>query len=537
MSYVNHYLTKPALRILIPLALGIVFSHPIPNWKVLLGLLIGTLSISFLFILALLLRKRGRIVRVPFSIPLVLTAFTAGYMLNYFEFQRTTTSYVPAYGTSVVGILSKDAQLTSRYLKMPIKVLEGPQALLGKEIMLYKYQPRTNTAGHLLLGDTIACTLGKTTLTYEQKHASYGTWLRSANMAARATLKPNKDANRLMALLHGSYQEDGFVLSRRTKAHNLFELASDTRQRCIERLRLLPLDKQDQALLAGITLGYRSADLENISENFRKLGVSHILSVSGFHLGIVVAAVGFLLSFMRRMPRLKPLYIVLLIVAAWVFTFITGLAAPTIRAALIVTLYSLGWLFHLSTDRFNTLAGAALLQLIYHPASIFDIGFQLSYLAVLSILMFYPLMRFRNIKQAHVVLRYLYDSITICIAAQALTIPLVLYHFGSVSLIFLWSNVPLVFLSSLLIPLALLYLILYPVLPLSYILQTVIIHPIRWLSYSMEASMQFFIPQEAPMYSQQVQHYIIFMLYAVMLIVFFYFDKRKTKKLEKEGFI
>ena len=145
---------------------------------------------------------------------------------------------------------------------------------------------------------------------------------------------------------------------------------------------------------------------------------------------------------------------------AWLFAFLTGLAAPTVRAATMYTLYSVGVLLLLPQDKLNTLALSAILLLLYHPGYVFDVGFQLSYAALLSILLYEPFFALYARRLSHPLARYIYLSLSVCLSAQILTLPLVLYHFGSSSTLFLWSNLPLMLLATLLIPLALLYAIL-----------------------------------------------------------------------------
>ena len=123
----------------------------------------------------------------------------------------------------------------------------------------------------------------------------------------------------------------------------------------------------------------------------------------------------------------------------------------------MLTLYEIADVWGVSRDRINVLAFSAFVLLAIHPGFLFDIGFQLSYMAILSIALFYPL--FYKTSRARLrknpLISYLYGLVALSISAQVLTIPLILYHFGSTSLWALWSNIPLVILSCALIPLAL----------------------------------------------------------------------------------
>ena len=136
-----------------------------------------------------------------------------------------------------------------------------------------------------------------------------------------------------------------------------------------------------------------------------------------------------------------------------------GLGGSSVRAALMLTMYLMGRMLDRRAERYNILAASAFCMLVYEPLYLFDIGFQLSYLAVLSILYFQPRLQ-ALIKVHNPFLRTPWGWVTVTLSAQAGTTFLCLYYFGQFSTVFLLTNLPLTFLATLLIPASLVYMFL-----------------------------------------------------------------------------
>lgn len=202
------------------------------------------------------------------------------------------------------------------------------------------------------------------------------------------------------------------------------------------------IPKQENFALAdGILLGHR-ADIDvELYNAFAYTGILHILSVSGLHVGIIYGMLVFLLSFIKdKNKKIKIAKFVFIVGFIWIFTFVTGFSAACVRAAILFSLMNFGKLSKEHVTNLNLLAGAALLQLLIDPNNLFDIGFQLSYLAMLGLFIFtkpiYALFYSKN---------KLIDSIwqlwSASIAAQLFTVPLSIYYFGNFPTYFLLANI------------------------------------------------------------------------------------------------
>lgn len=236
--------------------------------------------------------------------------------------------------------------------------------------------------------------------------------------------------------------------------------AADVQLNLVDRIGELNLADKEKSLLATLTLGYRQALGHEARESFSLAGVSHVLAVSGFHVAVLSAIISTLCSFMPRQGALSLFRYSIQIMALWIFVFITGLAPSAVRAAVMITIYIVGRAIHRRSDGYNTLAASAFCMLVYNPAYLFDIGFQLSYMAVLSILFVMPRLQ-SMVDVRNPLLAIPFSWLLISIAAQVGTALLCFYYFGRFSLVFLFTNPPVSLISTILIPLALLWMI-YP---------------------------------------------------------------------------
>lgn len=239
----------------------------------------------------------------------------------------------------------------------------------------------------------------------------------------------------------------------------LMELGGKGQERLLEPFERLNLSKEEKSVLATITLGYRKEMDREVRKRFSVTGVAHLLAVSGFHVAVVCGFLSLLFSFLPKNSFYSWLRYLLMLCLLWGFVVITGLAASAVRAGLMLTLYLTGRVLRRMTDGYNTLAAAAFCMLVFNPLYLFDIGFQLSYLAVLSILYLQP--RLQNlIVVRNPVIAIPWGWITVTLAAQAGTTLLCLYYFRQFSLVFLCTNLPLTFLATFLIPAGLIWLLL-----------------------------------------------------------------------------
>ena len=201
--------------------------------------------------------------------------------------------------------------------------------------------------------------------------------------------------------------------------------------------------QEDYSILSAMVLGDKSGVSKEQKEQFSVAGTSHLLALSGLHLGIIYM----LLSSLFRSRRWQTVNQVLIVVAVWAFVLLVGMPSSVIRAAVMITTLALVRVLNRGAVPLNSLALAALIMLMVNPYSLFDIGFQLSFCAVLAILLFTPLIdslfttRLSPLT-THLsrLTKSLLSLTTVSIAAQIGTAPLIAYYFGRFSVWFLLAN-------------------------------------------------------------------------------------------------
>ncbi|MFQ5638488.1 MAG: DNA internalization-related competence protein ComEC/Rec2 [bacterium] len=212
------------------------------------------------------------------------------------------------------------------------------------------------------------------------------------------------------------------------------------------------LPARESMLLRGLLIGERGEMSVELREVFSKLGVFHILAVSGLHVGFVILIFMGLLGFLRIPYTAR----VLLTIAALVFyAYLTNLKPPVVRASMMSSLLLFSTVLQRKNDVFNTLAVAALFILISNPLELFQPGFQLSFAAVTAIVYMYPKLRsvlrihplFDKFKQ-NILIRYPVELFLISAAAFLGTLPFSILYFERLPLFSLAANlvvIPLAF--------------------------------------------------------------------------------------------
>lgn len=203
----------------------------------------------------------------------------------------------------------------------------------------------------------------------------------------------------------------------------------------------------DQAgVLKALLLGDKGDLSTSIRDRFANAGAMHLLAVSGLHVGIIAFL---LLFFFQKFPRfISNLWAHLLVVIVlWCYALITGLSPSVTRAVLMFSLLILSRLARGQYNPINVLFFAAFIVILWEPRVILDIGFQLSYLAVLGIFLFYEKLE-KSLYIRNKVLKWLWQGTSVGLAAQVTTAPLALYYFHQFPNYFALSNIGVMLLAS-----------------------------------------------------------------------------------------
>jgi competence protein ComEC len=272
---------------------------------------------------------------------------------------------------------------------------------------------------------------------------------------------------------------------RQTDADAPFSIrlkALSVRRTLLHRLQPIISDPNARSIAGALMFGYQNEVDDTLMQSVRNIGAAHILAISGTHFAILFGMMYFLLTlFISNAPKGRRTKQAVLLPFAWGFAFLTGFPASVVRSVVMLSIWGFGEIFSRRAFNLNTVAVTAFFMLLFHPLYLFDVGCQLSFLSVLSILLLYP--RFvRFYRSRNPALRHLWELICVSIAAQIGVLPLTMYYFHQFPTAFLATNIVLLPLSS-----VLLFLI-----PASLLLQSLFGNA-QWLFYPLNRSLDLFI--------------------------------------------
>ena len=218
---------------------------------------------------------------------------------------------------------------------------------------------------------------------------------------------------------------------------------------------------KEKSVAEALLIGYKKNLDKTLLQSYSSTGVVHIIAISGLHLGMIYGLLLFLLKPLKNKKYIKWLQPVCIIVVLWTFTFLTGAAPSILRSAIMFTFIVLGEQQNRRSHIYNSLAASACCILAYNPLQLWDVGFQLSYAAVISIAAFsVPITRLIYIKNK--LLLNCWQLTAVNLAAQICTLPLILYYFHQFPNLFLFSNFIAVPLSGLILYLEIILLVVSP---------------------------------------------------------------------------
>lgn len=219
----------------------------------------------------------------------------------------------------------------------------------------------------------------------------------------------------------------------------LFGMAQNLRSKIIVQLKKANLNDNERAIIQALILGEKKDIDKQLYEEYAAAGAVHILAVSGLHVGIIFIILTFLLSPLTRFKHGAIFRSLLIVAALWSFALLAGLSPSVVRAVSMFSFFALAMILGRRTNALNTLFLSFLFLLLINPLWLFQVGFQLSYMAVFFILWFQPI--FKRIKYSrYYMVRKFSGIITVSLSAQIGVFPLSLYYFHQFPGLFLLTN-------------------------------------------------------------------------------------------------
>lgn len=230
------------------------------------------------------------------------------------------------------------------------------------------------------------------------------------------------------------------LLSKPTE-FSLVNFGLEIKQKIKTAFESSSLNEEAAQLCIALLTGYDDEINTETINAFAHSGTLHVLSVSGLHTGILYAVLVFILGIIDKHKKYKALHLIIITLSLWFFVLITGFSPPVLRAVIMLNLIALGRFYYSysSLHAVNILAVSAFALLVFNPLLIFDTGFLLSYSAVLGILYFEPAFT-ALVNSRFTFVNKIWQLTSVSLAAQITTLPITLFLFHQFPLWFVFSN-------------------------------------------------------------------------------------------------
>lgn len=248
----------------------------------------------------------------------------------------------------------------------------------------------------------------------------------------------------------GFVREEAWERFGSAPANRLKWVAQKARNRLTDIYITAGMSGDELDILKAILLGDDDTLDPELKASYASAGVSHILCVSGMHVGVIFMIINFLLKPLDLFRTSRIFKTILVMLVIWLYAHITGLAPSVTRSATMFTFVAVGQSLRRHTNVFHSLFASMFILLVLNPLLLFEVGFQLSYLAVAGIVLFQPkLSALYNCRTR--IGKFFWELLTVSIAAQLGTSPISIYYFAQFPNYFMLSNLSVIALSFLVI--------------------------------------------------------------------------------------
>jgi len=242
---------------------------------------------------------------------------------------------------------------------------------------------------------------------------------------------------------HQIFTDNHSILVLKSESHTLFGYADRLRNMINIKLKQHDFKSDELSIINALLLGQRQDISEEIYNNYTRAGAIHILAVSGLHVGIVLILLSFILKPLEYFKKGKVIKVIFILIILWGFAIVAGLSASVTRAVTMFSIVAIAMHWKRPTNIYNSLTISIFILLLFKPMFLFDVGFQLSYLAVLSIVTIQPLL-YKLWKPKLKVFDFFWNILTVTIAAQFGIVPISLYYFHQFPSLFFISNLAII---------------------------------------------------------------------------------------------
>jgi len=419
----------PLLRLLIPFIGGI---HSITYLEPEITLSLTVFGASFLLLITLLFIKRINTnynIRWLIGLLIYINITLAGACLTSLKYKDTNTIsklLTEQNNQLLIGEITEPTQIKERTIKaiLKIKGIKNKNRWKEGNGKVIIYLQKDSLSEKLNVGDVIS---------FEPKLKNIPPPKNPQEFDFRKYLS--------FHLIHQQafLRSNNWKLIQQATTGGIFKFANDSRAYLIKTLEKKGIKGNELAVASALILGYKDSIDIDLKSAYSSAGAMHVLAVSGLHVGIIFLIFSQLFYFLGKYKYGNIIKGVLLILILWSYALLTGLSPSVMRAATMFSFIVAAKMTKRNSSFFNTLAASALVLLIYNPLLIMEVGFQLSYMAVIGIVIIQPwvnnLFNFKwwlPIK--------IWEITAVSIAAQIATFPLGLLYFHQFPNYFMLSN-------------------------------------------------------------------------------------------------
>lgn len=432
----------PFLRLIIPFATGIWLALSPYSFREVSVLLLAMAAVGLLLILVFLLKffnksYNGTIWTVVMNVTLFVIGFlTVTINLGYFE-----QNHIVNVNDNALYIARIKEEITEKtnVCKTELEIMAARDSL-----------------GNL-------CPVSGLAIAYLEKDSVLHTLKYGDVIAFESDIEPVKppanpeqfDYQRYLfrkGVTHQVYlAKNSYITLNINRKNSFFSLSYNLRDFLLETMVRLGIEGDEYAVAAAILLGYDDELPSELRQNYVTAGSMHVLCVSGLHVGIIFLVFSTILSFLDKYGTVfKILKFCILLLLMWTYAFIAGLAPSILRATIMITFIVIGKIIKRNGVIINSIAASAFVILAIEPEDLFNIGFQLSYAAVIGIVVLQ-----RPIYNVFYIKNKIFDKIweltSVTLAAQFATAPFTIFYFNQFPLYFWLSNLFMTPLSTVVI--------------------------------------------------------------------------------------
>jgi len=381
---------------LIGLFVTSIYSQKKPYYKILFG--------SFVFLLSLFVG--------------ISTALIHKENANPYHYNNQITDYEKVHILDLLLVEKlKSTQKNKRYITA-VKNIDSERSF-GKVILNI---PKEDIIKNLKIGSRLEV-IG---IVFKNKNPlnpnlfDYGKYLENQEIYAQVYTKPKQ--------IKVTNYESG-----------LWASFSNFRETIISNLEKSAISKEELNVLNALILGQQQDISPEVLKDYQNAGAVHVLSVSGLHVGFILLFITFLLKPISNSRKGSLLKLIIIILSLWSFAILAGLSPSIVRSVTMFSFLAIGVHLRRTVNIYHTLLVSMLLILLFKPSFLFDVGFQLSYLALFFILWLQPVLS--NIWQPkNKIIKYFWDIVTVSFAAQIGAMPLSIYYFHQFPGLFFVTN-------------------------------------------------------------------------------------------------